>query len=331
MRLGWKILLGVVAALAALLAVNTIVVEGQTKEAEVTVDRGEILTTPGGDLQVVDEGPAAAGPRRVGAPIVLLHCYTCSLRWFDRITPILARRHRVVRIDLLGHGGSEKPRSGYAIAEQAGNVAAALNELGVEGATVVGNSMGGAVAVALAEQASQLADRVVVLDSAPDLDCCGDLSLPARIARWPVIGEALWRAHVDSLVKSEYGQSFAPGFDLESGFDDPDQVVADLDAMTLTAYREATAETDDYMDELPLDERMTRAAVPLLVAFGAEDQIFDSEEALARYEDVPGVRTELIEDAGHAPQVEQPERTAELILEFAAEGEPAPAGPRRSR
>jgi pimeloyl-ACP methyl ester carboxylesterase len=320
-RRGWKILLGVVAALAVLLAVNTMVVDSQTKEAVTTVDGGEILTTPGGDVQVVELGPTAAGSRRAGAPIVLLHCYTCSLRWYDRITPILARRHRVIRIDLLGHGGSEKPQSGYGISEQAAIVAAALNEQGVQGATVVGNSMGGAVAVALAEQASQLADRVVLLDTAPDLDCCGDLSLLARIARWRVIGEALWRVRVDAVVKSEYGQSFAPGFDLESGFDDPNQVVEDLEAMTFTAYREATQATRDYMDELPLDERMVRAAVPLLVVFGAEDQIFDAREALAGYEDVPGVRTELIEDAGHAPQVEQPQATAGAILRFAAEAE----------
>jgi pimeloyl-ACP methyl ester carboxylesterase len=320
-RRGLKILIAALAVLAALLAVNTIVVDGQTKEAGVTVDGGEILTTPRGDVQAVEQGPTGAAPARAGAPIVLLHCYTCSLHWYERIAPILARRHRVIRIDLLGHGGSEKPASGYAIDEQAAIVAAALNELGVEGATVVGNSMGGAVAVALAEQASQLADRIVILDMAPDHDCCGDLPLLARVARWPVIGEALWRAHVDTLVKSQYGEAFAPGFDVESGFDDPDQVVDDLEAMTFTAYREATEETDAFVDELPLDERITRAAVPLLVAFGAEDQIVDAEKALAGYEGVPGVRTELIPDAGYAPQVEQPQRTAELVEAFAAEGE----------
>jgi pimeloyl-ACP methyl ester carboxylesterase len=320
----WKILLGVAAALAVLLAINTIVLDDQTKEAEATVDGAEIITTPGGDVQVVEEGPTLAGARRAGSPIVLLHCYACSLHWYDRITPLLARRHRVVRIDLLGHGGSEKPASGYAIDEQAASVAAALNELDVAGATVVGNSLGGAVAAALAEQASQLVDRVVMLDSAPDSDCCGDLSLLARIARWPVIGEALWRVQIDAVIKSEYEQSFAPGFDVESGFDDPDQVVHDLEAMTFTAYREAAEAFDAYSDDLPLDERMTRAAVPLMAAFGAEDQIVDAQDALARYEDVPGVRTDVIRDAGHAPQVEQPERTAELIEAFAAEGEVRP-------
>ena len=60
--------------------------------------------------------------------------------------------HRVIRVDLLGHGGSDKPGAGYEMADQASAVAEALAELDVFGATVVGNSLGGTVATALAEQ-----------------------------------------------------------------------------------------------------------------------------------------------------------------------------------
>ena len=83
--------------------------------------------------------------------------------------------------------------------------------------------------------------------------------------------------------------------------------------MTYTSYDEAPAETDDYTTELPLDERFKQTPVPLLVIFGAEDQILDAEESIEGYSDVPGVQTELIEDAGHAPQVEKPEEVAELL------------------
>ena len=61
----------------------------------------------------------------------------------------------------------------------------------------------------------------------------------------------------------------------------------------------------DYRDEMPLDERFTRVPVPLMVIFGAEDQIFDAEEATRSASDVPGVRTEIVDGAGHAPQVEE--------------------------
>ena len=83
--------------------------------------------------------------------------------------------------------------------------------------------------------------------------------------------------------------------------------------MTYTSYDEAPAENDDYTEELPLDERFKQTPVPLMVIFGAEDQIFDAEESIEGYADVPGVQTELIEDAGHAPQVEKPEEVAELL------------------
>ena len=90
---------------------------------------------------------------------MLLHCATCSMDWWDNLAPLLEPDHRVIRIDLLGMGGSDKPGSGYSIDDQASAVAEALAKLHVVGATVVGHSLGGSVAIALAEQSPQLATR----------------------------------------------------------------------------------------------------------------------------------------------------------------------------
>ena len=59
--------------------------------------------------------------------------------------------------------------------------------------------------------------------------------------------------------------------------------------------------------------------MPLLVIFGAEDQIYDADNALEAYADVPGARTAMIAGAGHSPNVEKPVRLAALISEFAAD------------
>ena len=316
MRRGWKILLAVLAVLAVLLALNTIAVDNETKSAEVTAEGGQILELSAGDVQVVDEAPTRTG--REGPPIVLLHCYACSLRWWDGVVPLLSERHRVVRIDLLGHGGSEKPQSGYSMEEQGSLVAEALNRLDVEGATVVGHSMGAAVATALAAQSSELVDRLVVINQAPD-NSFGSLPLIARLAYVPVLGHLLDRITPDFAIKDGYADAFAPGYDLESGFEDPDQVVTDFDAMTYPSFDASADGENEYVDEIPLDGRITTAAIPLLVIFGAEDQLFDEDEAVAAYEDVPGVRTAFVEGAGHSPNVERPEETARLILEFADE------------
>jgi len=316
LKRGWKILIAVAAALAVLLALNTIAVDNETKSAEVTVDGGRILELSAGDVQVVEEGPARAG--RPGPPIVLLHCYSCSLRWWDRLVPLLSERHRVVRLDLLGHGGSAKPQSGYSMGEQGIIVAEALNRLDVEGATVVGHSIGATVATALAAQSSELVDRLVVVNQAPD-NSFGSLPLIARLAYVPVLGQLLDRITPNFAIKDGYADAFAPGYDLESGFENPDQVVDDFNAMTYTSFDESADAENEYVEEIPLNDRITTAAIPLLVVFGDEDQIYDVADAVAAYEDVPGVRTALVEGAGHSPNVERPERTARLILEFADE------------
>jgi pimeloyl-ACP methyl ester carboxylesterase len=315
MKRRWKIVLGLLAAIIVLLAVNTVIVDQQTKGAEVTAEGGEILELPGGDVQVTNLEAKSANP---GAPIVLIHCYGCSMKWWDAMVPLLNQKHRVVRVDLLGHGGSEKPSSGYSIEEQAQLVAAALGELEIQGAVVVGHSLGGGVATALAEQASQLVDRVVIVDQAPD-DRYGDLPFIARLGYTPVIGEAMWRTAPDFLVKDGYQSAFAPDFDVETGFDDPDRVVDDYRAMTYTSYDEAAAAEGDFTDEEPLDVRLKTALVPLLVIFGEEDQLIDAGPASEAYRDVPGARIALIPEAGHSPNVEKPEETARLILEFAAD------------
>ena len=106
------------------------------------------------------------------------------------------------------------------------------------------------------------------------------------------------------------------GDDVDDAFENPDQVVDDFRAMTYTSYDEAPAESDDYTTELPLDERFKQTPVPLMVIFGAEDQILDAELSIEGFSDVPGVQTEVIEGAGHAPQVEKPEEVAELLDRF---------------
>ena len=315
MRRGWKIFLGFLVLLAVLLAINTLIVDQQTTAAEVNVEGAELLDLPGGDVQVSNLEAKSPDP---GAPIVLLHCFSCSMQWWDPVVPALNEKHRVVRVDLLGHGGSEKPSSGYSIEEQAQLVAAALNEIEVEGAVVAGHALGGAVATALAEQSSQLVDRVVIVDEAPD-DRYGEVPFIARLGLVPVIGQAMYRLTPDFAVKGALESAFAPGFDVESGFEDPDRVVDDFRAMTYTSYHEIAAGEGDYTDASPLDERLKSALVPLLVIFGEEDQLIDSGPASEAYREVPGARIALIPGAGHSPNVEKPEETAQLILEFADE------------
>jgi len=312
-----KILIALIVVLAVALTLNTITANNETKAAETTAEGAEILELTSGDVQVV-ETPAES--EKPGAPIVLIHGDAASLHWWDSMVGLLSKDHRVIALDLLGHGGSEKPSGGYSMEDQASLVGEALNELEVQGAVVVGHSMGGSVATALVSQSSELVDRIVIVDTAPDTENFGPgLPFIARLGYTPVIGQLMTRATPDSAIENGFEDAFAPGYDIEAGFEDPDQVIDDFRAMTYSSFKQSHDATDDYGGEIPLDERLTDAAVPLMVLFGAEDQIADTEESLAGYEDVPGVRTATVAEAGHSPHVEQPEETANLILEFAAD------------
>ncbi|MDQ2629858.1 MAG: alpha/beta hydrolase [Actinomycetota bacterium] len=307
MRRRLKVGLGLVLALLALLVLNALWVDGETEGAQVTVPDGRILDLPGGEVQAVERGP------REAPPIVLIHCFSCAIDWWDRMTPLLERSHRVVAVDLLGHGGSEKPGSGYTPPNQAEVVAEALERLGVTEATVVGHSLGGSVGVALTEQSPELVDRLVIVDMPPD-NSYGDLGFIAGLAFQPVIGEALWRIKPDFSIRDGLEVAFAPGFEI------PDAFVEDVRRLTYTAYDDSPGGNDDFLDEKSLDQRMKDTGKPLMVLMGAEEQIVDEpQRALDQFaQTVPGAKTHLIADAGHSPNVERPFLTAELILQFAS-------------
>jgi pimeloyl-ACP methyl ester carboxylesterase len=300
--------------LLVVLAVNAWVTPKETSPAGVTAPGGEILELSSVDLQVVDE--SASDPDARGAPIVLLHCYACSLRWWDGIAPELAREHRVIRIDLIGHGGSAKPSSEYTIGDQAAAVAEALNRLEVEGATLVGHSLGGIVAVAVAESSSELVDRVAVLGTGPS-EGTATLPIESRLSRAPLIGPATWRLRTDGLIRRGYSSAFAPGFDWEEAFEDPDQAVVDNRAMTYRSYQRTPGAGDDFLAEGPLPPRLTTSGLPFLAILGAEDQIVDTDVAADEYGTVPGGRVIVLDGIGHSPQFEAPGRTLELLGEFA--------------
>ena len=162
---------------------------------------------------------------------MLLHGFGAALDCWDDITSDLVSDHRVIRIDLIGHGGTEGPRSGDPIQRQAALVSAILDNLRVNWATVIGHSRGGEVATALAELKPERIQRLIFIDVPPTVG--NTFSILADAYFDPVIGELLSHFHSDETVRSGLAQGFAPGFRV------PENFVADIRQLTYTAFREA--------------------------------------------------------------------------------------------
>jgi pimeloyl-ACP methyl ester carboxylesterase len=137
---------------------------------------GDLVRVDGHDVHVRHDGPEHA------SAVVLVHGFACSMHWFDRVAAELTAEHRVIRVDLLGHGCTSAATSLDATA-QARAMSAVLEQLGTNGATAVGHSFGADVVLAMARRSDQVA-RVVIIAQAPDYDCS---RLPA-IAYWPSAG-----------------------------------------------------------------------------------------------------------------------------------------------
>jgi pimeloyl-ACP methyl ester carboxylesterase len=301
-RARWKVAFIIVAALAALLVVNTIALNHQTKPAN--ADIGRILRLPGGDLQVREDGPAG------GAPVVLIHGWTASMHWWDEVVKRLRSKFRLVRFDLLGHGGSEKPKSGYSIEHQAQQIALALRVLRVKNAVVAGHSAGGEVAIALAARHPELVSHLMVVDTKP-ASRYGRPNFLTKLSLKPVLGQALRRVATDGEIRRGLGQAFMKGYKV------PRQFVRDFRKLTFDAYKKTFDESGDYVKQGRLTRDFKRITAPTMVVFGAEDRLVDSEAAV-HFPSRPRVRVVIVPDAGHAPMVQQPDTVAGLFSQLSS-------------
>jgi pimeloyl-ACP methyl ester carboxylesterase len=301
MRLRYRIALVVMVVVGALLTLNTIVTDRETKDAH--ADIGQVLDLPGGALQVREDGA------RSDPAIVLIHGWAASMRWWDRVVPLLSGGRRVIRVDLLGHGGSAKPRTGYSIEAQADRVALALRVLRVKQALVAGHSAGGEVAIALTARHPDLVRRLVVIDSKADEDDV-NVDFKAKLSVTPVVGEAFWRVSSDGQIRDGLEQAFS-----NDSFPVPHQFVRDVRRMTYDSYKKSYDESADYVDQGHLARDFKSGRAPAMIVFGRSDRLVDPTSA-RRFVALRRSQVALIDGAGHSPMVEKPAELSRLMLRF---------------
>jgi pimeloyl-ACP methyl ester carboxylesterase len=255
-----------------------------------------------------------------GPPLVLLHGWADSSDTWRLVLERLARAgRRALALDLPGFGQASPLREGAVLPQLDEFLEAALEQVAPKaGAVVAGNSLGGCVALRAAER--------------PELGLAGVVPVaPAGLdmARWFVLVERdpVVRTVLASplplpgfLMRRAVGEVYRRLAFCRPGEIDPAVIStfsSHLDGKTAAARALATGRR--LLPELRDPYRLERIACPVLLVWGRQDLLVFQTGAERVLAAAPHGRLEVIEDCGHCPQLEAPERFTSLLLDFPRE------------
>jgi pimeloyl-ACP methyl ester carboxylesterase len=239
------------------------------------------------DLVVEDRGE--------GKPFLLLHGGAGPAS-MTRFAGLLAQRQvRVITPTHPGFARTKRPGDLKSIKGLAQLYAALLDQLGVSGVTVIGNSMGGWIAVELALLATPRVSRIVLV---------GALGIEAPGHPIPDVS----KLSLDEIMSLSYHNPKPFRIDPTSMTDDQ-RAIMGANRAALQVY--APQNTDPT-----LAGRLAKIAVPVLVISGESDRIVDPGYGRAYAAAIPNATFELLAGTGHVPQIETPELLIETILNY---------------
>lgn len=278
------------------------------------------LTAPG-ELHHIDIHGHRVGYRSAGSGpvIVLIHGMAGSSATWQSVIPALAERFTVVAPDLVGHGASEKPRADYSLGAFASGVRDLMLALGHERATLVGQSLGGGVAMQFAYQFPERCERLVLVSSGGLGD---EVNVLLRLLTLPgaeIVLPLACNRWIHGLGLGVAGLLERVGLRTGPHLDEMWQSYGSLaDGETRTAFLHTLRSVIDVAGQRvsAADRLYLAAAVPTLIIWGDRDRIIPVEQGRATHRAVPGSRLEIFEGAGHFPHCEQPARFVDVLVEF---------------
>ena len=254
-----------------------------------------------------------------GPVLLLVHGMAGSMETWNQVMPTLARDFTVVAPDLPGHGASEKLVGDFSLGAFASSLRDLLLALGHERATVIGQSLGGGVAMQLAYQYPERCERLVLVGSGglgrevnPLLKV---LTLPGSEILLKVACAGPLRDALGAVAElgSKLGLATSPHLHelwrSYSSLGDNETRAAFL--RTLRAVIDTGGQAVSAANRLHLAGEM-----PTLIMWGDADPIIPVEHAHAAHEGIEGSRLEIFPDVGHYPHCEDPEHFIAVLLEF---------------
>ena len=263
---------------------------------------GDLQMTRTTVLTVTVEGagpvPVTVTERGDGRPFLLLHG-GAGPQSVDGFAELLAEREpaRVLVPTHPGFGGTPRPADLGTIRALGGLYAGLLDELGLTGVTVVGNSIGGWIAAEIALLRSPRVSGVVLVDAAG-----------LKLAGHPV--PDFFTLTMDQVAELSYYRPDAFRLDLDHL---PDQAKAAMagNRAALATYAGPAMADPGLLDRLP------DVTVPVLVIWGEADRMIPVEHGEAYAKAIPDARFLVIPESGHLPQLEAPEKLLAAVWDFA--------------
>jgi pimeloyl-ACP methyl ester carboxylesterase len=248
--------------------------------------------------------------RGQGDAIVLLHGSNSSLFTWEGWATELARDHRVVTLDLPGHGlTGPDPRGRYSAAGMASVVDEVANRLGLARFTIGGNSMGGDVAWHYALLHPERVERLILVDAAgyPREE---PKPLAFRLFSLPGVGRVVRYVTPRFMVKKSVREVYG----------DPSRVSEALvDQYEDFTLREGNREATRQRFALASDglyARMSEIRVPTLILWGSRDRWILPRYGERFHAEIPGSRLVMLDGLGHVPMEEDPARSLAPVREL---------------
>jgi pimeloyl-ACP methyl ester carboxylesterase len=257
--------------------------------------------------------------------LVLIHGMAGSSRTWRDCLPKLAERYTVVAPDLLGHGRSAKPSGDYSLGAHASLIRDLLASLHIDRATIVGQSLGGGVAMQFAYQYPEVCERIVLVNSGGlgrDVNwILRLLTLPGAELVLPVVVPGFVRDHGNNVSRWLHAKGIRPPRVAEmwsayASLAESENRQAFL--RTLRSVVDAGGQSVSARDRLYL-----AAAMPTLIVWGDNDPIIPMSHGEEAAEVMPGSRLVIFEGVGHFPHVEVPDEFVAALVDFVETTEPA--------
>ncbi|HEY5336095.1 MAG TPA: alpha/beta fold hydrolase [Mycobacteriales bacterium] len=274
-----------------------------------------LVTAAGVDTAYLDAGP------RDGRPVLMLHGLGATNASLLPILWDLATDHRVIAPDLPGFGASEAPPSSYAPASFVPWAVDLCRQLGLDRPVILGNSMGGRIALEIAMERPPLASGIIGLCASPAFRRMRQLvpfvrllrpevaRLPLRVPRRVVLNGARAMFSRPNRLPDAWYDAAADEF--LRVFAIPDHRIS-LFAATRQIYLDEAFGLHGFWDLLP------SLTPPALFLWGDRDRLVSPRFARHVSDCLPSSTSVVLDDCGHVPQFEQPDETARLCREFLA-------------